>query len=157
MHPNVAKLAFLLGTWRGEGEGHYPTIEPFSYVETVWFEAGPPNKPFLSYRQATRRRTGDGEPLHAELGYVRCLDTGAVELVIAQPTGIAEVHSGSVSGQTLTFRGDGIIRTATAVEVSAVTRVIEVDGDVLRYDLSMAAVGQPLQHHLAASLARVEA
>lgn len=155
MHPNVARLSFLLGTWRGQGEGEYPTIEPFSYTETVWFEPGPPTKPFISYRQATRRRGGEEEPLHAELGYLRSLDDGRIELVIAQPTGIAEVHPGTLDGTTLTFSGGSLIRTPSAVEVHTVTRTVEIDGDTLHYRVAMEAVGQPLLHHLAATLNRV--
>lgn len=155
MHPDLEPLAFLLGTWQGTGEGEYPTIDPFSYAETVWFEAGP-GKPWISYRQATRRMGGDGEPLHAEFGYLRALGGDRLELVVAQPTGIAEVHSGTLDGGRLAFTGGRVMGSATAKEVAAVERVIDVEGDVLTYRMAMAAVGVPLTHHLAARLERVD-
>jgi len=143
LHPAVAPLAFLLGTWRGEGRRDYPTIEPFAYQEeTVFAHVG---KPFFSYAQRTRA-VPDEAPLHGETGYLRPTSGGALELVIAHPTGILELDLGHVDGTTLALRSDRVLCTPTAKEV------VE-----LRYVLDMAAVGQPLTFHLEATLRRVRA
>jgi hypothetical protein len=155
LHPDVEALAPLLGAWTGTGEGHYPTIEPFTYREDVTF--GHVGKPFLAYRQATVR-LDTGLPAHAEVGYLRGVGPGRVELVLAHPSGIAEIAEGDVTAEpgrlVLRLVSMAVTRTSTAKEVTRVDRTITVDGDVLRYDLAMAAVGQPLEHHLAAELTR---
>jgi hypothetical protein len=152
IHDDIRSLEFLLGTWVGEGEGVYPTIQPFAYTEQVTFTPGP-GKPFLAYTQKTWR-AGTREPLHSESGYLRGFGNETVEFVIAQPTGIVEVHVGTVIGHRLTMEGKAIT-TLAARSVTATRRVIEVSGDQLTYQLDMAAVGQELQHHLKATLKRV--
>ena len=37
IHPNCARLAWLLGTWAGNGHGEYPTIEPFQFGQELIF------------------------------------------------------------------------------------------------------------------------
>lgn len=151
MHPDVAPIAFLLGTWVGEGAGEYPTIEPFAYGEEVRFsETG---KPFLAYSQRTWS-LDDGRPLHAECGYWRPQPGGRLEVVLAHPTGISEILEGAVTGGRIELASTVVGRTSTAKEVRALRRVFEVDGDTLTYRVAMAAVGVPMTHHLAATLVR---
>jgi len=155
LHPDCAPLAFLLGTWRGSGAGEYPTIESFHYNEEVTF--GHVGKPFLSYTQKTRHGE-TGQPLHAEAGYLRAAGEGRVEFVLVQPSGIVELHSGHVDGQTIALSLDGVHTTPMAKTVTDVRRsltVAEHDGStILEYEVAMAAVGEPLTHHLRAKLTR---
>jgi THAP4-like, heme-binding beta-barrel domain len=155
LHPDVAALAPLLGTWVGRGEGKYPTIQTFEYLEEVAFSHV--GKPFLVYTQKTKA-VADGRPLHAEIGYLRVPQPGRVELVLAHPNGITEIDTGtySVTGDVIDIElySATIGLAPTAKEVNDLARFIRIDGDDLSYTVQMGAVGQPLQDHLIAALHR---
>jgi hypothetical protein len=156
LHPDVAVLAPLFGTWEGTGTGEYPTIDDFEYVESITFAHT--GKPFLAYTQRTRHPVS-GLPMHAESGYLRVPVPGSIEIVMAQPTGLAEIYEGAVVGGdgplVIDVRSSSISSTPTSKEVSITERTISVTGDELHYTFRMAAVGQPLGHHLSATLRRV--
>jgi hypothetical protein len=155
LHPDLAALAPLLGTWSGQGAGKYPTIPSFDYLEEVVFAHV--GKPFLVYGQKTRA-VADGKPLHAETGYLRVPQPGHIELVLAHPSGITEIEVGtySVTGDLIEMQMSttSVGLTPSAKKVTALGRSFRIDGDELSYTVQMGAVGQPLQDHLSAVLHR---
>ena len=154
LHNAVEPLAFLLGRWAGEGEGSYPTIEPFAYGEEI--TVSHVGKPFLAYAQRTWS-LDDGRPLHAETGYWRCASPTHAELVVAHPTGVVEVSEGPLSATSLVLSSRTVSGTGSAKAVTGLVRRITVADDRLDYQLDMAAVGVPLTNHLRASLRRMTA
>lgn len=160
LHADVRVLGPLIGTWEGSGNGEYPTIDDFSYLETITFSHN--TKPFVAYTQRTRHPTS-GLPMHAESGYLRVPAPGSIEIVMAQPTGLTEVYEGAIaSGDArhgplvIDVRSTTIAATTSAKEVTITERTISVSGDLLHYTFRMAAVGQPLTHHLSATLHRID-
>jgi hypothetical protein len=155
VHPSLGPLAAIVGTWRGEGVGDYPTIEPFAYREEVVFAHD--GRPVITYQQRTWRPDGD-TPMHAESGYVRGPIDGHAELVIAQPTGFGEVATLAV------HEADGVVvldgtrtalqRSPSAKLVTDVRRRFRLAGDTLHYDLWMTYAGHEDHHHLRAVLER---
>lgn len=151
--PNLAPVAALLGTWRGEGAGEYPTIEPFSYTEEVAFTNV--GKPFLHYVQRTW--SPSGSPMHTETGYLRLPGDGSVELVLAQPTGQSEIAQGTLSddgGRLVIELVAKVMNSPSAKHVESTRRRYEISGDQMTTTFAMAAVGQPMTHHLSSGLRR---
>jgi len=143
-------LAALAGTWRGGGVGEYPTIDTFDYTEELVI-APVPGRPIAHWRATTR--DAEGAPRHAESGFLRAV-TGGVELVVAHVFGVVETAAGTLAADHLTLDSLAVVGTVTAKPIESVSRRYELDGDVLRYTIAMAAVGQPLTHHLRAELHR---
>lgn len=153
LHPNVAPLATLLGTWRGSAQGSYPTIAPFDYTDEWTFSHT--GKPFIAFVQRTWSPAG--QPMHTESGYLRCPGGDAVEIVAALPTGQVEsgVGRADVTDGGVEVTTDATVTsTPTGKRVDRIVRRFHVDGDALTIEMSMAAVGQELGHHLGSRLTR---
>jgi hypothetical protein len=155
LDPLCAPVAFLLGTWRGEGHGGYPGMTAFRYGEEmrVWHVG----KPYLAFEQRTWQLDDAGLPgrlLHGEVGYLRCLEHGRLELVVAMAPGHVEVSTGRVEGTRINLESTGVVDTPSAASVSRVKRTWRLDGELLRSDVEMSALGQPMSWHLSAELRR---
>jgi hypothetical protein len=156
LHPDLEPVKFLLGQWEGAGVGGYPDIESFHFGQELSFTHI--GKPFLIYNSRTWRLDDEGNlgaPLAMESGYWRPQPGGGLEVIIAHPTGIAEVYLGEVTGTRAEMSTDLVARTATAKEVTAGRRLYGLIGEDLGYAYDMAAEGQKLQSHLSAQLKRV--
>jgi hypothetical protein len=175
-------LAWLVGRWAGAGVVGYPTMETdLRFGQEVTFAHD--GRPFLAYTSRTWLLDDEGRqvrPLASETGYWRPAspqpaehaepagdpeDTGlapeaagsgtAVEVLLAHPTGYVEVYHGVVDGPRVTLETDAVVRTRTAKDYSAATRMYGlVEGDLL-WVMDMAAVGVPLTSHASARLKRV--
>jgi len=159
----LVPLSWLIGTWVGVGVVGYPTHEDMQYGQELTFATD--GRPFLSYWSRTWLLDEAGErvrPLATESGFWRPRPDNKVELLLAHPTGYAEVWVGDVTvtgivdavitGARVELTTDVVARTESAKEYTGGTRLSGlVEGDLLyRYD--MAAVGQPLTAHLSARL-----
>jgi nitrobindin-like protein len=154
IHADLAPFAALVGRWRGEGRGSYPTIDPFTYGEEMLFESV--GEPYLLYA-ARSWAIDDGSPLHFERGFLRPgSGPGEAELVLAHPLGLTEVASGLVVGTSLAFTSTSIGRTPSGDAVTGLARRYQVDGDSLIYEVDMAMDQVPMVFHVSGRLQRTE-
>jgi hypothetical protein len=126
---------------------------------------GHDRRPFLAYSSKTWLLDDDGNrvrPLATETGYWRPVEgppgvPGGItlEVLLAHPTGFVEVYYGTVDGPRITLETDAVVRTRSAKEYSAATRMYGlVEGDLL-WVMDMAAGGVRLTSHASARLKRV--
>ncbi|GAA4820553.1 FABP family protein [Nocardioides caeni] len=156
LHPNCGPIAWMLGTWRGNGHGDYPTIESFQFGQELIFTHD--GRPFFHYMARSWIVDEQGEKVRdaaIETGFIRAVGEGNFEILLTHNTGIAEIWHGEAADGKFEWTTDAVARTETAKEYAAGKRLYgNVEGDLL-YAFDMAAVGQPLQPHLWARLKRV--
>ena len=155
LHPDCAPIAWLLGTWRGNGHGDYPTIDGFQFGQECIFTHD--GRPFFHYMSRSWEIDEEGNKVKdraIETGFFRCKADGSLEVVLTHNTGFVEIWYGEAGDGKLELTTDAVARTESAKEVTAGHRLYgNVEGDLL-YAYDMAAVGQPLQPHLWARLQR---
>ncbi len=78
--------------------------------------------------------------------------------MLSQPSGIVEIHTGTVveteAGVEVDLHADAVHLSPSAKMVRETRRRYVVEGDTLTCDFWMAAMGEPLTHHLRSVLTR---
>lgn len=157
IHPNCARLAWIIGTWAGNGHGEYEGIENFQFGQEIIFQQD--GRPFIHYMSRSWIVDADGNHVREaaqETGFIRPQPDGTLEVVLAHNLGFVEIWHGELDPEAPRFEivTDAVARTATAKEYTAGKRLYGyVNGDLL-YAYDMAAMGKKLQPHTHAHLVR---
>ncbi|TNM97710.1 THAP domain-containing protein 4 isoform X1 [Takifugu flavidus] len=151
LNMGLLPLEWLLGTWESDepGEGCFPSIKPFRYMETLSFShVGQPviNFMFNAFHAETKK------PMHRECGFIRMQPgTNRVAFIIAQNSGLVEIEEGELTAQRLELQSQAVARTSFAKEphVQQICRVFQLRPDgKLEQTVSMATDNKPPTQHL---------
>jgi hypothetical protein len=103
---------------------------------------------------------GVGDPLFTTASAVESLRNAAgsfdIEVSILQPGGVSELYLGTVDGPRIDLGTDAVVRSATAKEYSAATRLYGLVEEHLLWAWDIAALGQDLRTHASGRLAKVD-
>ena len=117
LHPDCAPVAWLLGTWQGNGHGDYPTIEPYQFGQELIFTHD--GRPFFHYLSRAWIVDEKGEKVRdaaLETGFLRCRPEGKLELLLAHNTGFVEIWYGEAEPAKFELVTDAVVRTESAKE-----------------------------------------
>ncbi|MDF9715001.1 FABP family protein [Nocardioides sp. ChNu-153] len=156
LHPDCGPIAWMLGTWRGNGHGAYPTIESYEFGQELIFTHD--GRPFFHYMARSWVVDADGEKVRddaIETGFLLARPEGKVELLLAHENGVVEIWAGEAGAGRMEIVTDAVGRVEDAEEVTGGKRLYgNVEGDLLyAYDRSTTEHG--LQPRTWARLQRV--
>lgn len=156
----VAFLKSIEGVWFGEGRGLFPPRVPeFRYIEELTIKQG--SKPVIFEFRSATRRLETGEPMHVEVGFIRCpKDSDSVELIASHPFGLAEISEGAVNdsdSMELHCADPALLRTNSAGGVRTIklkrTYKLNRENGELTFVLDMATDKHPdIQNHLVCTM-----
>jgi hypothetical protein len=148
LHPDLMPIAWMLGTWQGNGRGAYPGIDPYQFGQQAVFVHD--GRPFLHYFSRTWIVDADNTKLAEgplETGFLRKGKADDYELVLTHDSGSVEIWYGRTDGPRLELVTDLVARTETAPEVTAGKRLYGlVEGDLM-YAWDQASGGHEMQSY----------
>lgn len=156
IHPWCVPLAFLLGTWEGEGIVEYPTVQRRAFAQRLEFAQN--GKPFLHYLSRTWEIDTDGQkvrPLAMETGFWRIGEEKTLEVLLSHPTGFLEALYGEVRGPRIELATKKVVKVESAKDYRRGHRLYGLVDGRLMWAFDMEAVDQKMQPHASAELKRV--
>lgn len=144
-----------------------------NYSSYTWLDVGDEQRPLATetgYWRMSRPATeadpgpgllsGIGEPAYQTAESVETLrnteGTFDVEVSILHPGGVSELYLGRVDGPRIELATDAVMRSGTAKDHSASTRLYGLVDHHLLWAWDLAALGRELQSHASARLGRVD-
>jgi hypothetical protein len=139
----------------GSGEGA-PHPRPF-FAETGYWRV---SRPLGDADDGPAMLPGTGAPVFETAEAVESLRNARgsfdIEVTLVQPGGVSELYLGAVTRPRIDLATDAVLRSATAKEYSAATRMYGLVEGHLLWAWDIAALGQDLRTHASGRLGRVE-
>lgn len=159
--PKITKedLGLLIGIWKGDGIGSFPTIESFRFRDELEFEFIN-EEGVIHYKQKTWIKGEVSTPSHWESGFIRINENGVIEISNSQNGGRVEVLAGNIIESDrdrkrleINFKSIFLGNDPRLVNTS---RNIIVENDVLGYSIHMSTkTVQTANCHIEAALTRI--
>jgi hypothetical protein len=155
LHPDLYSLAWLVGTWRGNGIGEYPGIPRFNFFQEVTFNHDGRN--FLNYFSRTWKVdevTKEQTPFELETGFWTPKEEKALHVVISSSRGISEGWLGIHDGPRIQLVMDRGYSSPSAPIVTAGQRLYGLVEGELFFSYDMASEGETLQAYMWSTMER---
>jgi len=150
-HDGLPYLNYTSYTWSLDDE-----LTPHATETGYWRLA----RPAEAGDQGPGMLPGEGPRPYTTAEEVETLRNAAggfdIEVSIVHPRGVSELYLGQVKGPRIDLATDAVMRTATAKEYSAATRLYGLVDAKLLWAWDIAALGQDLRTHSSGTLTRVE-
>ncbi len=115
LNPKLMPLAWLIGTWVGNGHGSWPGRGDFEYgIQVDFADNGSDYLHYICQTYLVDENSRPLEPLWMETGFWRPSEDKKIEVVLADPQGRAEVWVGDIDGAKIALTTDLVARTETA-------------------------------------------
>ena len=112
LHPDCAPIAWLLGTWRGNGHGDYPTIDAFQFGQECIFTHD--GRPFFHYMSRAWIVDEQGEKVRdaaIETGFLRPQADGTLEWLLDPQHRVRRGLLRHSEGAKIEMSTDAVVRT----------------------------------------------
>ena len=150
-HDGLPHLNYTSYTWLLDDERTPHTTETGYWRLSRPAQAGDPGPAMLRGEGARPFTTAD------EVETLRTMEGGfEIEASIVHPGGVNEFYLGQVKGPRIDLATDAVMRTASAKDYSAATRLYGLVDAHLLWAWDIAALGQEIRTHASGRLARSE-